>query len=96
MTMEKMRHLLSRRLRSLLLGHLGAGLSSDVDKAEKDLASFFNFGIECVKESFLENVDILTLFEDLYECCPETFLTALFPLFERAILGSKADGSDKM
>ena len=49
-----------------------------------------------MKESFLENVDILTLFEDLYECCPESMLTTLFPLFERAILGSKADGSDRM
>ena len=49
-----------------------------------------------MKESFLENVDILTLFEDLYECCPESLLTTLFPLFERAILGSKADGSDRM
>ena len=36
------------------------------------------------------------LFEDLYECCQESHLSTLFPLFERAIHGSKSDGSDKI
>lgn len=49
-----------------------------------------------MKEGLLKMEDMLTLFEDLYECCQEAQLTALFPLFERAILGSKLDGSERM
>ena len=60
------------------------------------MSCFFNFAIECVKEDLLTNEDILMLFEDLYECCQESHLSTLFPLFERAIHGSRPDGSDKI
>ena len=93
-----MTQLLGLRFRSLLL-ELLTGLGSDkeaVENTEKQLTSFFNLAIDCVKEDLLKNEDILTLFEDLYECCQESQLTTLFPLFERAIHGSKADGSDKI
>ena len=64
--------------------------------AEQRLSSFFGFASKCMKEGLLKMEDMLTLFEDLYECCQEAQLTALFPLFERAILGSKLDGSERM
>ena len=72
-----------------------AGQAND-QKAEQRLSYFFNFAIECVKEGLLANEDILNLFEDLYECCQESQLSRLFPLFERAIHGSKAEGSFKI
>ena len=95
-TLENLAQLLSRRLRCILLDQLGAFRGADASVAEKSLSSLFAFAAECVRESLIENADILTLFEDLYECCPEEHLTKLFPLFERAIHGSKADGSDKI
>ena len=93
-----MTQLLGRRLRNLLLDQLSSLNCADITPivAEQRLSCFFNFAIECVKDGLLTNEDILTLFEDLYECCQESHLTTLFPLFERAILGSKADRSDKI
>ena len=92
---EKMQQLLGRRLRNLLLAHL-ASLTASPAQAETELSSFFSFGIACVQAQLLANEDILSLFEDLYECCPEKMLSTLFPLFERAIHGSQSDASDKI
>lgn len=35
---------------------------------------FFKFTVECVKRDFLPKKDILDMFDDLYECCPESKL----------------------
>ena len=70
-TMVKLTQLLGQRLRNALLDQLrelnDASLPAKV--AEQRLSCFFNFAIECVKEGLSTNEDILTLFEDLYECC---------------------------
>lgn len=96
MTQEKFEQLLTRRLRDILLDQLCLSSASEATVAEKGLASFFEFATGCVRKGLLQNPDILTLFEDLYECCQEQHLSKLFPLFERAILGTKADGSDRI
>ena len=45
----------------------------------------------------LKNEDVLLLFEEMYECCQESWLATLFPLFERAIYGSRpGDDSDRI
>lgn len=33
---------------------------------------------------------VLDLFEDLFECCPESMLATLFPLFERTVLAARS------
>ena len=96
--LPQLKLLIGHRLRSLLFDLLRGindnGVSHQV--AERRLSSFFNFAIQCVKEDLLTNEDILVLFEDLYECCQESQLSTLFPLFERAIHGSRPDGTDKI
>ena len=82
-----------RKLRGLLLDLLQV-LSKDGSTAavvEQELSKFFKFTIDCLKEGFLKNEDILTLFEEMYECCQESWLKTLFPLFERAIHGGQGE-----
>ena len=92
--MPQIKLLIGRRLRSLLIDLLRGindnGVHNQV--AEQHLSCFFNFAIKCVKEDLIANENILGLFEDLYECCQESQLSTLFPLFERAIHGSRPDG----
>ena len=68
--------LLDRRLKNQLLAYLGtltgAENSEDGTKvAENHLRAFFKFSIACVKDSLLTQKQLLELFEDLYQCCPE-------------------------
>lgn len=84
--------LVSRRLKFILLSYLGT-LTHDKVIAERHLSSFFRFTATCLKETLLEPGHILELFEDLFECSPESMLATFFPLFERAILSSTGESS---
>ena len=75
---------------------LGSLNSATASVAAASLTKFFAFVIKCGQEGLLKDLHILPLYEDLYECCQEQHLSELFPLFERAIIGSNADGSDKI
>jgi hypothetical protein len=63
---------LCRSLRNVLLQMLEKMLTEEV--AAESFERFFNFTVECVKRNFFPKRDILDLFDDLYECCPESKL----------------------
>lgn len=50
------------------------------------LRPFFAFTVRCVQSNLLSQKDILDVFEDLFECCPEQKLEELFPLFADSVL----------
>ena len=70
---------LCRSLRKVLLQMLEKMLTEEV--AADTFEPFFKFTVECVQRDYLSKRDILDLFDDLYECCPESKLQQLFPLF---------------
>ena len=56
------------------------------------MQAFFDFTVSCVHKTFIDKQEILLLFEDLFESCVESQLSALFPLFENLVLGG--DGQE--
>ena len=69
--MDNLTQVVSRRLRIILLDKLNELKGKNAAVAEKSLSSFFKFATQCVQDGLLQDHDILTLFEDLYESCPE-------------------------
>lgn len=84
---ERFQGYLSRSLRKLLLNIL----SRDKELAAQSLQPFFSFAVECVRLSYISKKDILDLFEDLFECCPEQKLQEVFPLFQNSVMGSTTE-----
>jgi len=70
-TPDNFTQVVSRRLRMILLNKLNDLKAAKASVAEESLSSFFKFATQCVREGILWDQDILTLFEDLYESCPE-------------------------
>lgn len=66
---ERFQGYLCRAMRKVLLTLLQKLI--DRELAAATLEPFFSFGVLCVHRGFLSKKDILDLFEDLFECCPE-------------------------
>jgi hypothetical protein len=90
---ERFQGYLSRAMRKVLLTLLQKLIDRELEAAT--LEPFFSFGVLCVHRGYLSKKDILDLFEDLFECCPEQKLEQLFPLFENSVLGPTSSVSLK-
>jgi hypothetical protein len=75
--------LLCRPLRKHLLSLLQT--LHDHQLAAGTLKPLFGFVVRCVQRRFLSQKDMLDVFEDLFECCPEQKLEELFPLFAEVV-----------
>ena len=76
--------ILGKQLRKVLLEMLQ---NSQTYAAEgKNLKNFFDFAAQCALKEMITEKLILELFQDMFECCPESELKRLFELFKNVVL----------